>query len=631
MTQLDSSQDTWGPIDPLDRTDRWMALAVIVLALAVRLFYLTGIEAYPKFELIKNRLDDQVVFDAWAKTVVQGEVFDYRTTGHEFAHWVDADPGVYPQAPLYPFLISAFYAVFGFDYDGWRVAQMALGALACGLLFWLSRRYVNRWAAFLAGLGLAFYGPQVFYEGTMLRAGIFTAVGLIALERLVRLVDALDSGDTLDAEALASWRLRVLALTTGLALAAGTLLRPNFLLFAFAALVWLAWLHRTRFVLLRQTLAWTLLGLIVPLLPVMAVNSLRSGHPAFLSSNGPYIFFVSNVHDASGTSATPSPYYFQVKSQGTAPEVDLMAEALRDIRRHPAEYLARQGRKLLAFFGPWETPNNLSFEMALETNPRLQGAFVRLPHVLPWALLGLWFARRREHVPLHLFLGCYAVGTVLFYVLARLRLPVVPVLLILAALALDGLWRRWRRGEHRVVVGCLAGWTLLVSSFWPLLAQSDGARHRPALHRSADYAMAAAAHHSRAQDAEGASDMDLAWRHYARSLALNPQHHEALVALRRLAPTRPPAPTPDAETKALLEAAQGKAATGELEAAEALLRQAVQRAPDSAEPYHFLSNVAYLDGDLAAVGRHLESAVQRAPLVDLYRQNLTTLRDQQSR
>ncbi len=77
----------------------------------------------------------------------------------------------------------------------------------------------------------------------------------------------------------------------------------------------------------------------------------------------------------------------------------------------------------------------------------------------------------------------------------------------------------------------------------------------------------------------------------------------------------------------MLEAAQGKAATGELEAAEALLRQAVQRTPDSAEPYHFLSNVAYLDGDLAAVGRHLESAVQRAPLVDLYRQNLTTLRD----
>lgn len=626
MTQLNSSQDTWGPIDPLDRTDRWLTAAVIVLALVVRLFYLMGIEAYPKFELIKNRLDDQVVFDAWAKTVVQGEVFDYRTTGHEFAHWVDADPGVYPQAPLYPLLISAFYAVFGFDYDGWRVAQMVLGALACGLLFWLSRRYVNRWAAFLAGLGLAFYGPQVFYEGTMLRAGIFTAVGLIALERLVRLVDALDSGDTLDAEALASWRLRVLALTTGLALAAGTLLRPNFLLFAVAALAWLAWLHRTRLSLLRQTLAWTLLGLIVPLLPVMAVNSLRSGHPAFLSSNGPYIFFVSNVHDASGTSATPSPYYFQVKSQGTASEVDLMAEALRDIRRHPAEYLARQGRKLLAFFGPWETPNNLSFEMALETNPRLQAAFVRLPHVLPWALLGLWFARRREHVPLHLFLGCYALGTVLFYVLARLRLPVVPVLLILAALALDGLWRRWRRGEHRVMVGSLVGLTLLVSAGWPLLARGDGARHRPA-----DYAMAAAAHHSRAQDAERSGDSDLAWCHHGRSVALNPQHREALAALRRLAPTRPPSPRPDAETKALLEAAQGKAAADELAAAESLLRRALERTPDSAESYHFLSNVAYLQGDFVAAGRHLESAVERAPLVDLYRYNLTTLRAQTSR
>lgn len=614
MNQSDSSQ----AVHP--KTDRWLAMVLIAFALAVRLFYLTGIEAYPKFELIKNRLDDQVVFDAWAKSVVRGEVFDYRTTGHEFAHWVDADPGVYPQAPLYPFLVAAFYTVFGFEYDGWRLAQMLLGALACGLLFWLARRYVNRWAAFLAGCALAFYGPQVFYEGTLLRAGIFTAVGLVALERLLRLVESLDR------DHLTIGGHRVLALTTGLALAAGTLLRPNFLLFAGAALLWQAGLLRRRPPQLHRTVSWVLLGLVLPLMPIILVNSLRSGHPAFLSSNGPYIFFVSNVHDATGTSATPSPHYFEVKAQGPASEVDLVAETLQDIRRHPKEYLSRQGHKLWAFFGPWETPNNLSFDMALETNPRLRVAFVRLPHILPWALLGLWFARRRQHVPLHLFLGCYALGTVLFYVLARLRLPVVPVLLILAALALDGLWRQWRRGEHRVAVGSLALLTLLVSVGWPISAQRDGVQHRPA-----DYAMAAAAHYSRAQDAEGSGDLDLAWRHHGRSVALNPQHREALAALRRLAPTRPPAPQPDAETKALLEAAQGKAAADELAAAEVLLRRAVKRDLAVAEPYHFLSNVAYLRGDLAAAGRHLEAAVERAPLVDLYRHNLTTLRAQQSR
>jgi hypothetical protein len=32
-------------------------LAIFILALAVRLYYLAGVEAYPRFELIRNRLD----------------------------------------------------------------------------------------------------------------------------------------------------------------------------------------------------------------------------------------------------------------------------------------------------------------------------------------------------------------------------------------------------------------------------------------------------------------------------------------------------------------------------------------------------------------------------------------------
>ena len=41
-------------------------LAIGMVGLAVRVAFLSGIQAYPKFELIRNSLDDQVFFHTWA-------------------------------------------------------------------------------------------------------------------------------------------------------------------------------------------------------------------------------------------------------------------------------------------------------------------------------------------------------------------------------------------------------------------------------------------------------------------------------------------------------------------------------------------------------------------------------------
>ncbi len=125
---------------------------IFALALAVRLHYLAGVEAYPRFEHVKNRLDDQVVFHLWASAIVAGERFDYATTGHEFAYWAAQHPGVYPQAPLYPFFVAACYRIFGSDFDLVRVVQMVLGAAACALFYLLARRWLTPVPAVLAAL-----------------------------------------------------------------------------------------------------------------------------------------------------------------------------------------------------------------------------------------------------------------------------------------------------------------------------------------------------------------------------------------------------------------------------------------------------------------------------------------------
>ena len=71
-----------------------------------------------------------MVFDRWAKSIAAGEPYDYSTSGHEFAYWAAQHPGVYPQAPLYPYFLAALYRVYGFRYDLVRAVQMVRPGLA---------------------------------------------------------------------------------------------------------------------------------------------------------------------------------------------------------------------------------------------------------------------------------------------------------------------------------------------------------------------------------------------------------------------------------------------------------------------------------------------------------------------
>src|SRR5215475_1940910 len=111
------------------RGRRWAApLLVALLAAAVRLGFQLHAEAYPKLEMIRNALDDQVLYDSWAKHLLAGAPMDWAASGHEFAYWAARSPGVFPQDPLYPYALFAFYRLFGFHYGAVRALQALLGA-----------------------------------------------------------------------------------------------------------------------------------------------------------------------------------------------------------------------------------------------------------------------------------------------------------------------------------------------------------------------------------------------------------------------------------------------------------------------------------------------------------------------
>lgn len=146
------------------------ALGIFVVALGLRLWVLDGMEAYPRFELIKNRLDDQVTFHFWARALADGRPFLYAETEHELAHWAAARPGVYAQAPLYPTALSALYRL-GFEIEHVRILQAVLGGATASLIFLSAAFFVPLPTASAIGLAAAAYGPWVFYDCTYLRVG----------------------------------------------------------------------------------------------------------------------------------------------------------------------------------------------------------------------------------------------------------------------------------------------------------------------------------------------------------------------------------------------------------------------------------------------------------------------------
>ncbi len=259
--------------------------------------------------------------------------------------------------------------------------------------------------------------------------------------------------------------------------------------------------------------------------------------------------------------------------------------------------------------------------MAKKTSPRLALSFLEFHHVFPIALVGVVLSLRRfrRFALLHLFTLCYATATIAFFVPSRLPQPVVLALLLFAGLAVE--WWCAALVERRLRRAVVVFLGVLVAVLW--------LRPGPPTFRPTDYAMAAAAHFSLAEELERDRRIDEARRHYARAVSLNPDHDRALMRFAAI-DARCPAgdPADDPRALALCDEARQAMEAGNHREALRLLAEAVERAPGSAVPHHYLSNVHFLLNDPRRSMEHLERAVELAPGNRRFRENLRILRRQ---
>jgi tetratricopeptide (TPR) repeat protein len=201
------------------------------------------------------------------------------------------------------------------------------------------------------------------------------------------------------------------------------------------------------------------LGILVVVAPVTVRNFVVERDFVPITSNGGLNFFIGNGEGATGG---------YVKPQGldivTDPDGELIAEralgrdlkpsevsgywygrAWENIRANPGPWLKLMARKVAFVMSSYELPQLENYYFQKRYSRLLALPLPGFALIAPLGLvgLGLTFLRRRPRL-LSLYSSVYLLSIAAFFVVARYRLPVVPVLIVLAAYAVVELVGRAR-------------------------------------------------------------------------------------------------------------------------------------------------------------------------------------------
>ncbi len=433
------------------------------LALTVRLAYLWSWHDTPLFS---TPVGDARTYLAWASEIAAGD-------------WIGRE--VFYQAPLYPYFLGVLHTLFG---DGpWvaRSAQALLGALSCALLFLSGAGFFSRRAGIVAGFGLALYAPAVYFDGLIQKATLDVFLFSLLLLAFAQLVD----------------RDRpVVAFVSGVALGLLALARENSLVLVPLAAIFVAVAGPIR-PPRRRALAVGLLalGLALPLVPVGLRNQAIGGTFLVTTSQlGPNLW-IGNHEGASGRYEPLRPGRGDARFEredaralaeqalGRALSPAEVSEYFRDralafARERPAEFLGLLARKWALVWNGRELPDTEGIDAYAE-----HSALLRVLHVLfgfgllaPLAAVGV-VATRRDWRRLWVLWSSallLAASVALFYVFARYRYTLVPVVMLFAsagALALADALRAssLRRTAELAVVAAIAA----VGVNWPFVGTAD--------------------------------------------------------------------------------------------------------------------------------------------------------------
>jgi tetratricopeptide (TPR) repeat protein len=436
---------------------RTSALIIFAIALIVRLLHVWQMRDTLFFSVL---MGDSRGYDTWARQLAAGD-------------WMGTE--VFYQAPLYPYVLGVIYAFVGRDLLAVRLIQAVLGGVSSVALGYAGWRLVSPAAGLVAGLMLALYPPAIFFDGLVQKSVLDVLFVCLALAIAGTIVAA-------------GGRPRAWLLL-GVVMGALSLTRENALALVAVVLVWAA---SPRPPVSRWTLAapaTVVAGLAIVLLPVAARNyAVGGGFYLTTSQFGSNLFIGNNpladgsymslragrgspeferldatelAEQASGRRLTPS----EVSSYWTQ-------RTIAFVRDQPLAWLGLLARKTRLLGSRIEVIDTESQESHAEYSLplRVLGPLWNFGMLLPLAVAGAWvlWPERRRLWPLYALAAAYAASVILFFVVARYRQPLVPLVMIFAAAGVVSARDVLRAKRVRQLLPLAAAMAAsLILAFWP--------------------------------------------------------------------------------------------------------------------------------------------------------------------
>ncbi len=454
--------------------ERFALAAAFLLALVLRALYLFQIHGHPLFSALTG---DPATYYARALGILSGAI----VPDHAFFH----------SCPFYPYVLAGFAHVTS-SMDAVRAAQALVGAVSVILIFKLGKLTLGRSSGIIAAFLAAIYVPFIFFEGELLEISLVLAFleGTLILLVLARKRSS-----------------RWLAALAGVLLGLAALGKPNLLLFAPTGAIWLymaalsrhgvsgrgtsrrdprradqTHTDRTRAGSRRRA---AIMGIVffmatgVTILPATIHNYRSSGDLIPVSSNGGINLFIGNHPGAPGVFRVPPEMRFDLRlaskevaerstgrplSDGEVSDY-WAGQAFRFARSYPNAWARQIGRKFVLFWNHFEIPNHYDINFVKRLAPVLRNPIGTFAVLAPLGILGLVLAaaRRKRTGLLIAFATTFMVSVMPFFVTARYRLAIVPVLLVGAGFAVTEIISMFRKRSWKPLIAAGILLTLLTT------------------------------------------------------------------------------------------------------------------------------------------------------------------------
>jgi len=448
----------------VDRYAHVFLLGILLLASALRFYALFDLKKTVYFDSL---IVDERVYHAWAKSLAEG-TFESGT--------------VYEFAPLPAYLMAFVYKIMSPNFQYVRLMNIFLGALTCLFVYLIGRELKDRSAGLIACLAAALYEPFIFYSIVPLKTSLVLFLFAWTVYLFVAILGKISF-------------IRVLFLGATAGLLINT--RPNFIVIIPFLPLFVVWgLYKTGASLktMTITLALYVLGFSLAVSPFVIRNYKVAGQFVLTTTQtGRNLYYANNLHNR-------DPYYRPVPFASSVPTEQAVQftieagrrlnkrmspkeassywthEVLKTALEHPGAFSWKLIQKTLVLFNRFEAGDHYHIDFLSRFITFFQWPLLPFWLIFPLGMAGMLLNLSGSGKSRYLCLVfcLYALTLVIFYSSARLRLPLLIILIPFAVIgSLDMLACLKRTEFKKAALHSSIILLFLITAFLPLRGTGD--------------------------------------------------------------------------------------------------------------------------------------------------------------